>query len=154
MEQARQMLDLMYEADGVGLAAPQVGWPRRLVTLDSEGTRQGQRIFLNPVITRREGEFEHEEGCLSLPGIRLKVPRADKVTVVVYTLEGERLELEVEGLASCVWQHELDHLNGLLIIDRVPPTTLITVRDQLKKLEQEAQGTAGPAKSARNGYRR
>jgi peptide deformylase len=140
-EQARQMLDLMYESDGVGLAAPQVGWSRRLVTLDAEGTHEGQRVFLNPIIVRREGELEHDEGCLSLPGVQLKVPRAEKVSVVAYTLEGERVELEAEGLLSCIWQHELDHLNGLLIIDKVAPTALLAIREHLKELERDAQTT-------------
>jgi peptide deformylase len=88
-----------------------------------------------------------EEGCLSLPGIRLKVPRAEKITVAAYTMTGERVEMQLEGLASCAWQHEMDHLNGLLIIDKVPPTALIAVRDQLRQLE-EGTGlpeTGGPS---------
>lgn len=137
VERAHQMISFMYEADGVGLAAPQVGWSRRVITLDAGKDEPEGHAFVNPLITRREGLIEHEEGCLSLPGIKLKVPRAERITVVAFSLEGQRVEMEAEGLASCVWQHELDHLNGLLIIDRVPPTTLITVRDLLKKLEQQ-----------------
>lgn len=139
VERAEQMLDLMYEWTGLGLAAAQVGWTRRVVTVDVEGARQGTRIFVNPSIIHREGHMEEEEGCLSLPGVKLIVPRAEKVAVVAYTMNGERVEMEAEGLLSRVWQHELDHLNGLLIIDKVPPTTLMTVREQLKKLEREAQ---------------
>lgn len=139
---AEEMLEFMYESEGLGLAGPQVGWCDRIVTLDTEGTREGLRIFVNPLIVRREGQTEIEEGCLSLPGVRALVPRAEKVRVVVYTLGGERLEMEAEGLAACAWQHEMDHLNGVLIIDRLPPTTLITLRDQLKRLEQEAEAGA------------
>jgi len=135
-EQAREMLELMYQSEGIGLAGPQVGWARQIVTLDVEGQKLGGRIFVNPLIVRREGGIEQEEGCLSLPGVRVKLSRAEKVVVVAYTLGGERLEFEAEGLASCVWQHELDHLNGVLIIDRVPATSLMTIRDQLKRLEQ------------------
>jgi peptide deformylase len=142
VRRAREMLEFMYEADGIGLAACQVGWSNRIVTIDVELDQRDPRIFVNPLITEREGEQELEEGCLSLPGLRLKVPRAERVKVVAYTLEGRRLEIEAEGLAACAWQHELDHLNGLLIVDRVPPTTLIGLRDQLKRLEEAENATA------------
>ncbi len=138
VERAWCMLEFMYESEGLGLAAPQVGWSDRIVTVDIEGSKQGERIFLNPRFIDREGNMEYEEGCLSLPGVRLDVPRAEKVTVAAYTLAGERVEFEVEGLGSAVWQHELDHLNGVLIIDKVLPTGLMSIREQLKKLEQEA----------------
>ena len=118
-----------------------MGWCDRIVTLDAEGTREGLRIFVNPLIVLREGQIEIEEGCLSLPGVRALVPRAEKVRVVVYTLGGERLEMEAEELAACAWQHELDHLNGVLIIDKVPPTGLIPLRARLKELEREASAT-------------
>lgn len=139
MERARQMLEVMYEAEGVGLAGPQVGWGRRIVTIDVEGPKPEDRVFVNPLIVRRDGKMEQEEGCLSLPGIKVKVPRAEKITVVAYTLAGDRVEFEFEGLPACVWQHELDHLNGVLIIDKLPPTTLITIREQLKQLEEQAK---------------
>ena len=138
LERAHQMLDVMYQAEGVGLAGPQVAWSRRIVTLAAEDEEPSGRVFLNPVIIRREGQTEQEEGCLSLPGIKVKVPRAEKITVVAYALNGERAEFDLDGLPACVWQHELDHLNGILIIDKLPPTTLITIRDQLKKLEEQA----------------
>lgn len=139
---AEEMLQLMYDAEGLGLAGPQVGWGERIVTLDVTGEREGERVFLNPAIVHREGETELEEGCLSLPGVRARIARAARVRVLAYTLKGERLEMEAEGLAACAWQHEMDHLNGLLIIDRLPPTTLIALRDQLRRLEQEARDRA------------
>ena len=83
--------------------------------------------------------MEEEEGCLSLPGIRVKVPRAEKVAVRAFLLDGEQVEVEAEGLAAAAWQHELDHLNGVLIIDHLTPTRLITIRGQLKDLEEIAQ---------------
>jgi peptide deformylase len=135
---AHEMLDFMYEADGVGLAAPQVGWPVRLLTLDVEASRQGRRIYLNPRIARAEGEVEEDEGCLSLPGMRVAVPRAARIEIVAYTLKGEPVEMAADGLLARAWQHEMDHLNGLLIVDRLSPTRLMAVRDQLKRLEQEA----------------
>lgn len=140
LARAHRMLDFMYVADGIGLAGPQVGWTDQIITLDVDLRHDGKRIFVNPRIIHRDGTLEAEEGCLSLPGIRIKVPRAGRVAVVAYTLAGERLELEAEGLAAVAWQHELDHLNGLLIIDRVAPTTLMSIRDQLRQLELGEMG--------------
>jgi peptide deformylase len=137
-QHARRMLEFMYEAQGAGLAGPQVGWLERIITLDVEGTGEGRRIWVNPRIVETEGAFEHEEGCLSLPGLYVKVLRAQRVTVVAYTLEGERVEIEAEGLPACAWQHELDHLNGILTIDRLSPAQQITLRRRLKKLEEAA----------------
>ncbi|MFO7958472.1 MAG: peptide deformylase [Candidatus Brocadiia bacterium] len=137
VSEAQDMLEFMYESDGLGLAGPQVDWANQIVTLDVEQTGEGRRIFVNPRIIEREGHLEHEEGCLSLPGLRLTVPRAERVRVVAYTLDGERLEFDAEGLAACAWQHETDHLNGVLIIDRVQPTTLMTVRERLRRLERD-----------------
>jgi len=145
-ERAHQMIDCMHEADGVGLAGPQVGWKKRIVALDTGEQGPDERIFVNPQITDREGEEEAEEGCLSLPGIWLPVTRAERVVVTAYTIRGKKLEMEAEGLLSRAWQHEVDHLNGILIIDRVPATTRMRIRGKLKKLEERAaekQKTAG-----------
>jgi peptide deformylase len=138
VERTDGMLEFMYESNGIGLAAPQVGWLDRLVTLDVAGEKEGLRVFINPRITHREGHLEEEEGCLSLPGVRVRVPRAERVVVVAYTLAGERVEMAEEGLAACAWQHECDHLNGVLIIDRLSPTAVMAVREQLKALEKAA----------------
>ncbi len=135
--EAHEMLEFMYVADGVGLAGPQIGRTDQIVTLDTEQSREGERIFLNPRIIERQGRQEEEEGCLSLPGLRAVVERAQKIVVVAYTLDGQRFEIAAEDLAARAWQHELDHLNGVLFIDRLPPTKLIALRDQLKRLEQE-----------------
>ena len=135
MARAREMLDFMYTCDGLGLAASQVGWSRRIVTIDPDVAREGERIFVNPLIVERDGSIELEEGCLSLPGVRATVSRAERVKVVAFTLSGERREFEAEGLAACAWQHELDHLNGLLILDRLTPTQVMALRDQLRALE-------------------
>jgi peptide deformylase len=141
---AQEMLEFMYQSEGVGLAGPQIGWCQRICTLDPDGSHDGRRIFVNPLIVHREGYAEHDEGCLSLPGIEVRVPRSAKVAVVAYTLDGERVEMEAEDLAACAWQHELDHLNGVLIIDRVPPTTLLGIREQLKKLEEAPSQPKSP----------
>ncbi len=140
LRRAEEMLQFMYETDGVGLAGPQVAWPRQILTLDVVGEHADPRIFVNPRIVNREGYVEMEEGCLSLPGVRARVPRAEKVAVVAFTILGERIEAEAEGLAAVAWQHELDHLNGILLIDRVTPTQLLTLREDLKRLEHGAAG--------------
>lgn len=136
---AREMLDFMYEAKGVGLAGPQVGWSAQIVTLDVEGEGKGERTFVNPRIIHSEGEVEEEEGCLSVPGVRAVVRRPERVVVAAYTLRGERIELEAEGILARAWQHEADHLNGILFIDRLDPTVLMTIRHSLKELEREAR---------------
>jgi peptide deformylase len=135
-EKAERMLQLMYEACGVGLAANQVGWLERLIVKDEAGKHTGERVFINPEIIHAEGEVLEEEGCLSLPGIFGKVQRAKKVVVVAYNLRGERLEMEEEDLPARVWQHEIDHLNGTLIIDRMTPASRLSASRRLKELEQ------------------
>jgi len=139
LARAREMLEFMYQSEGVGLAGPQVGWSCQIVTLDAEGAREGDRIYVNPRIVEREGESTEEEGCLSIPGLRAPVARAARLRVVAYTLDGKRVEQQVEGLLARVWQHEVDHLNGVLFIDRLDPTTLMTMRQKLKELERDAE---------------
>ena len=139
LDRAHEMLELMYESDGIGLAGPQVGWSRRIITLDVDQDRKGERIFINPRIIEREGQMEGEEGCLSLPGMSLAVPRAAKVKVAAYTPKGERLEIDADGLHAAAWQHELDHLDGLLIINRADPADILAVSRQLRKLEKEGR---------------
>jgi len=138
-----QMLELMYRSEGVGLAGPQAGWASRVLTVDVEGERTGERIFLNPRILSSEGAVVEEEGCLSLPGLRAPVVRAERIVIAAYTVHGERIERELEGLHARVWQHEIDHLNGILFIDRLEPTTLVSLRQALRELEQAAGEGAG-----------
>lgn len=135
-ERTQEMLNLMYEAKGIGLAANQVGWMERVLVKDETGERTGERVFINPVILHQEGETLEEEGCLSLPGVFGKVIRSEKVVVAAYTLNGERLEIKAEDLSARVWQHEIDHLNGTLIIDKMTPASRLANSKRLKELEQ------------------
>ncbi len=135
-EKAERMLELMYEASGIGLAANQVGWLERLIVKDETGERTGDRIFINPQLIHQEGELLEEEGCLSIPGVFGKVVRAKKVVVAAYNLRGERVEMAVEDLPARVWQHEIDHLNGVLIIDRMTPASRFSASRRLKELEE------------------
>jgi peptide deformylase len=125
----RDMFELMYEARGLGLAATQVELPYRLLVMNlSSDPKQPEQegAYLNPVILEKKGTVEDEEGCLSLPGLYQKVRRAKTVKVQAYNLKGECLEIVASDLAARVWQHEIDHLDGILILDR-------TTRDQRKE---------------------
>jgi peptide deformylase len=118
----RRMFELMYEAEGVGLAANQVALPYQLfvlnVSADQEQADQEQ-VFINPVIVKRTGSQEGEEGCLSLPKLYGPVRRAKRVEVVAFDLEGNELRIQAEGLPARAIQHEIDHLEGTLFIDRM-----------------------------------
>ncbi len=115
---AKDMLDTMYNANGVGLAAPQVGFSERMVVIDV-GT--GPIVLINPEIIKSEGENRDVEGCLSLPGRNEYVTRAERVSVTALDLNGKKINLTGEGLLARAFQHEIDHLNGVLFIDYLNP---------------------------------
>jgi peptide deformylase len=138
----RAMFDLMYEHKGVGLAASQVELPYRLFVINTEGDPQkGQEhVLINPEISKRSGAAEAEEGCLSFPEIFAPVKRADKIVASAYNLVGEEVRYELDGLFARAVQHEYDHLDGVLFIDRLTPTGLLSVKQALEDLEQEFEG--------------
>jgi peptide deformylase len=119
------MAETMYAAPGVGLAAPQVGAELRCIVVDTgikmpDGScRQNLAHFINPEITKKEGEIEWEEGCLSVPEFTYKIKRANSIHVKALDRLGRPLELDAEGLFAVAIQHEIDHLDGRLIIDSV-----------------------------------
>jgi peptide deformylase len=135
----RQMFGLMYEAKGVGLAATQVGLPLRLFVANLEAEPQAgeELVFLNPVITHAKGSEEAEEGCLSLPGIYGRVSRPKQVRVSAYTLAGEEFQQDITGLFARVVQHEFDHLNGVLFIDRLSDDERSYLAPELSALQSE-----------------
>lgn len=112
---AEDMLETMYEADGVGLAAPQVGICKRLIVLD---IGEGPIVLFNPEVTEKRGCETDLEGCLSVPGIVGKVDRSEVITVRGITLQGKAEEYRASGLLSRALQHEIDHLDGVLFIDK------------------------------------
>ena len=120
------MAETMYHADGAGLAAPQVGILRRLVVLD---IGEGLIKLINPVIVEAYGEQQELEGCLSIPGIYGKVKRPEKVVVKALDENGKPLDLEGTGLLARALCHEIDHLDGILFIDKVMPESLINRND-------------------------
>ncbi|ACL21869.1 peptide deformylase [Desulfitobacterium hafniense DCB-2] len=114
------MLDTLYDANGVGLAAPQVGVSKRVVVID---VGEGPLELINPVIIAKEGEDLDDEGCLSIPGITGQVARAAKVKVEALNRQGELQVIEGEGLLSRCLQHEIDHLEGILFVDKAKKTS-------------------------------
>lgn len=116
------MAETMYAAPGVGLAAPQIGVALRIFVIDvASGTDDPSQLhyFINPEIIHRTGETVWEEGCLSFPGIHEEIERAEKVTVRATGLDGKVFEMEADGLLAIAIQHENDHLEGTLMVDRV-----------------------------------
>lgn len=140
----RQMLDLMYRASGIGLAATQVGLPWRLFVFNLTGRAEDERVLLNPEVLEREGEQVGEEGCLSLPGVSGKVRRPLRVVVRGYDLEGNELEYEGSDLFARLVCHEMDHLAGQLIIDRMGPAARLGNQARLKELEESYRSRVGP----------
>ena len=118
-ESVRRLLDnlrdTMYEARGLGLAAPQIGVPKRAIVVDA-----GERLYelVNPEIEEGEGEQIDTEACLSIPGVRGTVKRFERVVVKGLNREGEKVRIQATGLLARVFQHEIDHLNGILFVDR------------------------------------
>lgn len=120
-----QMFELMYAAKGIGLAANQVALPYRLFVLNlggEEGGNEEELVFINPEILKRKGTIEAEEGCLSLPGLYAPVKRAAEIVVEAFDLAGQVFEYKLTELAARAVQHETDHLDGILFIDRLSET--------------------------------
>lgn len=130
-----KMTEIMLKNKGVGLAAPQAGFGVRLFIISLDGTKESVRAYINPTVTA-DGELEqHEEGCLSVPGVYTKVRRYKKATVTATDLEGKRFTEQADGLYARALQHEFDHIEGVTIVNRMTQTARIAHRRQLKKLE-------------------
>jgi peptide deformylase len=130
------MLETMYQAPGIGLAAIQVNQPRRVIVVDISEERNQPLALINPEILDRQGEEEMDEGCLSVPGVYEKVQRAQRVRVRALDRDGKSFEMEVDGLLAVCIQHEIDHLDGKLFVDYLSNLKRQRIR---KKLEKEAR---------------
>ena len=127
-----QMKETLEKSEGVGLAAPQVGRLQRIIVVRNENGFFG---FINPVILKRSREKEEiEEGCLSLPGCFLKIRRPERITAKALNSEGKEIALNLKGLAARAFQHEVDHLDGILIFDRLP------LAEKIKRFFKEQPG--------------
>lgn len=135
------MFDSMYEYRGVGLAAPQVGLSKRLCVIDitAGDDRSEQMVLINPEIVDREGSQTGEEGCLSIPGFREQVTRANKVRVRYQDLEGHWQEAGGEELLARAMQHEIDHLKGVLFLNYLSPLKRDSIRRRIKKLAKQGE---------------
>jgi len=135
------MRETMYEAGGIGLAACQVGVSRRVIVLDVS-PMDPEHAFLaliNPEITAEEGEIDHEEGCLSVPDCLEKVRRKEKVCVRGLSPEGMKTEIKAEGILAIALQHEIDHIDGILILDRMSRLKREIYRNKLKKEKRKEE---------------
>jgi peptide deformylase len=127
------MAETMYNAPGVGLAAPQVGIHKRIFIIDISKEKTDLKIFINPTILKMEGEICDEEGCLSIPGEYANVTRAEKVEASAQDLDGNEFLIKAEGLLARAIQHEFDHLNGILFLDRLPSFKKESIKKHIKR---------------------
>lgn len=141
LELIDDMIYTMYETDGIGLAAPQIGESLRLFIIDAEW-HHGENdkkpiVFINPKFTYFEGEATNEEGCLSIPNIYEKVTRAEKVIIEAKNIEGKIFKIETEDLFAIAMQHEYDHLDGILFIDKVPKLKMMLHYKKIRELKNK-----------------
>jgi peptide deformylase len=132
------MTETMYLANGIGLAATQVNVHERLLVLDVSEDQDQPRVYINPQILSHSGEQNHEEGCLSVPGIYASVKRAENVTIKARDADGKSFEEQLEGLHAVCVQHEMDHLIGRLFVDYLSPLKRNMVRKKLEKQKKVA----------------
>lgn len=133
------MAETMYSAPGIGLAANQVGKPVRVLVIDlqREGSKNGLIALINPELVSGRGEVEYEEGCLSVPEFYSSVKRFEEVVVCALDRQGENVEISAEGLLAIALQHEIDHLDGKLFIDRLSPVSRDIFKRKWKKRQKE-----------------
>ncbi|MCU1452516.1 MAG: peptide deformylase [Acidimicrobiales bacterium] len=141
---AEDMVETMYAAPGVGLAAPQVGVQKRLFVYDL-GDGLGPRTMVNPRLLEARGEFSWDEGCLSVPGLSWEILRPDEVHVVGLDLDGNEVSIEASGYEGRVFQHELDHLDGVLLVERLDPDQAREARRLVRDLMLARDASPEPA---------
>jgi len=133
-----EMFELMYAHEGVGLAANQVDLPYRIFIVNVEGdpaAKDQQHVFINPVLAKGRGQAVDEEGCLSIPEVRAPVTRKESIQIQAYDLQGNEIQAEATGLMARILQHETDHLDGTLFIDRLGPTQQAAIKEKLAEFE-------------------
>ena len=138
------MFETMYDAEGIGLAAQQVGFTERLLILDVRPHDPSKQplVFINPEILWAEGEFVGEEGCLSLPGIAGDVKRPAQVRVRALDRDGQEFEMDLDGIGAKALQHEIDHLDGVLVLEHFSAIKRNLLRGQLRRLQREGKAQA------------
>lgn len=139
------MIETMYDEEGIGLAATQVDVHKRVVVIDISETRDQPMVLINPEITEKRGEDGIEEGCLSVPGARALVPRAAEVTVKALDRDGKEFTFEADDLLAICVQHELDHLQGKLFVDYLSPLKRKRIQEKLAKIKRFNEKNASKA---------
>ena len=141
-----QMKETMKDADGIGLAAPQINISKRIILVDhiqdkkEKHRKDSVLVFLNPNIVQKSKKQEtDEEGCLSLPGLYIPIKRAAEVELTAQTPDGKEVHLKAQGLTARILQHEVDHLNGRLIIDRINPFKRLKLRHELREIAKHSK---------------
>jgi peptide deformylase len=137
------MLETMYEAPGVGLAANQVGVQKRLFVYD---VGEGPNVVINPVLSSLSGEWIHHEGCLSVPDLWWDIPRAKEVRLTGLDLDGDEIQIDADELLARVFQHETDHLDGYLLLERI---TAKEKKEAMRTLRERAMGLSSDGAAAR-----
>lgn len=138
---ANEMLKAMYDSEGVGLAAPQIGVSKRIIVLDVDPYDPSCEpiALINPEIVEQTGKEDSEEGCLSVPDVRGEVKRSENVTVEALDLDGNKVRIEATDLLARAIQHEIDHLNGILFVDHLGRLKQQLIKKQLRKIEKETE---------------
>lgn len=132
-----EMFDIMYKERGIGLAAPQINLGQRIIVIDTGEERSSRIALINPEIKEVSDTLEpYEEGCLSLPGLNADVVRPSEILITGVTPLGDEIEMEASGLLARVLQHEIDHLDGILFIDRIEKYIKDELRSELKKIKK------------------
>jgi len=139
---SERMLRIMYESKGIGLAAPQINRPVRLIVIDVSEDRNNPLVFVNPKLTSFEGNIESNEGCLSVPEIRTTVRRHKTINLLAQNLDGSEVNIEASDLLSICVQHEIDHLDGKLFIDYIPNIKLQRLRKKIAKQKKPSNNQA------------
>jgi peptide deformylase len=140
----KDMVDTMYAEEGVGLAAPQIGVAKRILVVDTSPRQKGEklRVFINPELVSAEGRTRYPEGCLSIPGESEEIERFDQVTVRALDQQGEPFELKATGLLAIALQHEMDHLDGVLFVDRLSSVKRGLIRKRMLKVIEDRKAAA------------
>lgn len=134
---AKKMIELMHQAPGIGLAAPQVGLPWRMFVANPTGEPDDDRVYINPKLSGAAGSnAARDEGCLSLPGITVEVTRPSAITIRAINQDGQAFEESADDLLARIWQHEYDHLDGILIIDKMSPMDRMANKRAIRDLEE------------------
>jgi peptide deformylase len=147
---ADDMIETLRVASGIGLAAPQVGVQKRLFVYEIPDSDEGPKVVVNPTISESRGEWTYEEGCLSVPGLYFPIVRPKEVHLRGYDLQGNEVSIEADELLARLFQHEIDHLDGTLLLEHLDPDQRKQAMGELRRRMESGAGT-GPAQP--NGHR-